>query len=510
MTSTDEVDQAPAIQHAERTESTGRVSSKHAFLLKDSPQDLIDAASTKPQGRSYSKEIAETHPGSIRIEEVVQGMKYAALAITDDKEDTLRKVGKSNPWHIDALKIITGSEEEAHKPLTHILSTHMDLAVDTIIDVSGVTPGGHPLDTQGYIAHNDEVIVLAFRCTTSFKDWMTNLNTTSSEWELEEDLAQGFSGYFSGLEGYCCNGGKYKPRVHTGFYNNFLATAPLIKEHIDPLLGSDQPPRKLYVVGHSLGAGIATLATCYFLLEHDFANYPQKLVSVTAGSPRACQSSMREIVDAKLAVLRPLDKAVCARIVRDKDVVPTVPPSIFGFKHVGRLVFITDNGEILINPKVKSAMSEKEMKSLLEKNGEPEDGTREIAEARDESEATMSSTLRSYARIPKAFRDHMPQYYLQPLLVMFEKDMFKKDDGIERSVESTDNKITSPVKKKREKSGFLKLRRKNKNSAKHDGEQSIMVQADAISVTSSMSTKRRKKMGLFRKKKVDPATTSTA
>ena len=201
---------------------------------------------------------------------------------------------------------------------------------------------------------------------------------------------------------------------------------------------------------------------------------------------------------------------VCARIVRDKDVVPTVPPSIFGFKHVGRLVFITDNGEILINPKVKSAMSEKEMKSLLEKNGEPEDGTREIAEARDESEATMSSTLRSYARIPKAFRDHMPQYYLQPLLVMFEKDMFEKDDGIERSVESTDNKTTSPVKNKREKSGFLKLRRKNKNSAKHDGEQSIMVQADAISVTSSMSTKRRKKMGLFRKKKVDPATTSTA
>ena len=497
MTSTDEVDQATAI---ERTESTGRVSSKHAFLLKDSPQDLIDAAaSIKPQGRSYSKEIAKTQPGSIKIEEVVQGMKYAALAITDDKDDTLRKVGKSNPWHIDALKIITGSEEEAHKPLSHILSTHMDLAIDTIINVSGVTPGGHPLDTQGYIAHNDEVIVLAFRCTTSFKDWMTNLNTTSSEWELEEDLAQGFSGYFSGLAGYCCNGGKYKPRVHTGFYNNFLATTPLIKEHVDPLLGPDQPPRKFYVVGHSLGAGIATLATCYFLLEHDFANYPQKLVSVTAGSPRACQSSMREVLDAKLAVLRPLDKAVCARIVRDKDVVPTVPPSIFGFKHVGRLVFITDNGDILINPKVKSATSEKEMKSLLKKNPEIEDGTREIAESRDESEATMSSTLSSYARIPQeAFRDHMPQCYLEPLLAMFEKD-----SGIERSVKSTDNKIASPVKKR---SGFLS-RRKNKNLAKHDDEQSMMVQTDAISVSTK---KARRKMGLFRKKKVDPATISTA
>jgi predicted lipase len=129
----------------------------------------------------------------------------------------------------------------------------MNLTVDTIIDISGVTPGGHPLDTQGYIAHNDEVIVLAYRCTTSLKDWLTNLNTTSSDWEIEEDLAQGYSGFLSGLEGLCCTGGEYKPRVHTGFYNNFLASAPSIQKYIDPLLKPDQPPRKLYVVGHSLG-----------------------------------------------------------------------------------------------------------------------------------------------------------------------------------------------------------------------------------------------------------------
>lgn len=234
----------------------------NVFILKDSPPDLIDAASVKPQGRKYTKEIAESQPGSIKLDEVVLGMKYASLAITDDKEDTLKKVGKSNPWHIDALKIITGSEEEAHKPLTHILNTHMNLDVDAIIDVSGVTPGGHPLDTQGYIAHNDDVIVLAYRCTTSLKDWLTNLNTTSSEWEIEEDLAQGYSGFLSGLEGLCCNGGNYKPRVHTGFYNNFLATAPLIQKHIDPLLKADQPPRKLYVVGHSLGKHCMVYITC--------------------------------------------------------------------------------------------------------------------------------------------------------------------------------------------------------------------------------------------------------
>jgi hypothetical protein len=75
--------------------------------------------------------------------------------------------------------------------------------------------GGHFLDTQGFIAHNDKIIVLSYRCTTSAFDWLTNLNTTSSAWEIEEDLANGDSGFCSGFEDLCCTGDNYKPRVHT-------------------------------------------------------------------------------------------------------------------------------------------------------------------------------------------------------------------------------------------------------------------------------------------------------
>lgn len=110
---------------------------------------------------------ASTASSSNDVDDVIMGMKYASLAITDDKEGTLKNIGKLNPWHIQALKIITGSEEEAQKPLTYLLKEHLDLECDAIIDISGLTKGGHFLDTQGYIAHNDEVIVLAFRCTTS-------------------------------------------------------------------------------------------------------------------------------------------------------------------------------------------------------------------------------------------------------------------------------------------------------------------------------------------------------
>jgi len=378
------------------------------FYLKDIDPALIDVSGVTPQGRKYDKAYKD-QPGAIQIEDVLLGMEYAELAITDEKSDTVAKVAKSNPWHIEALKIIcNNNEEEVYKPLSYILSKYMGLTLDKIIDINGISPGGHMLDTQGYIAHNKKSIVLSFRCTTSFKDWLTNFNTTSSQWEIEEDLAQGFSGYCSGLEGLCCFG-DYTPRVHTGFYNNFLASLPIIKKYIEPMIKPDQPSRTLYIVGHSLGAGIATLATCYFLLEHDWTQLPHKIVSVTAGSPRSCQGSMKTIIDEKMKELRPLDKAVLCRVVLDKDVVPAVPPALFGFVHIGKLVFITDKGEILINPKLD----------------DPKVDINKIeSESREDEEFVTSNSKynETVAKIPKPFRDHMPDLYLYPLLKKYRKE----------------------------------------------------------------------------------------
>jgi len=419
-----------------KTSTTSSAAKK--FVLKDSNPELIEAVGVNPQGRTYSKSFND-QPGAIRIEDVVSGMKYASLAITDDKEGTLAKVGKSNPWQIEALKVILGSEEEAHKPLSYMLSNHMGLTLDKYMDISGYTPAGHVLDTQGYIAHNDTTIVLAYRCTTSFKDWLTNFSTTSSEWELDEDLAQGYSGWCSGLEGLCC-ANEYKPRVHTGFYNNFLATAPLLKEYIDPLLQPDQPPRKLFVVGHSLGGGIASLATCYFLLEHDWPNLPHKLISVTAGSPRSCQNSMCEIIEARINELRPLDKAVVSRLVLDKDVVPKVPPAIFGFKHIGKLVFITEEDELLINPKLDNdhIIDQEEITELARSNAalieEEENYNSDTCERTESDIQCISSYDKLVSKIPKPFRDHMPDFYLNPLLKIFDNEF-----GIVKQPPTTNN-----------------------------------------------------------------------
>lgn len=433
------------------------------FVLKDSPPEVLERAKVEPKGRTYDPEYAE-QPGAIRIEELTLAMKLASIAITDDKPDTLVNVSKANPWHTEALTIITGSEEEANAPLTEILKTHFNLTCDTIIDISKITKGGHAIDTQGYIAHNDDMIVLSYRCTTSGFDWLTNLTTTSSAWEPDIDIDQGHSGLFSCIDGACCmQHGEYKPRVHTGFYNNFLVTAPLIQQYINPLLGPNQPPRKLYVVGHSLGAGIATMAACYFLLDFDWATLNQKLVVVTAGSPRAVLESMQQKIHAEMKRLRPLDKAVICRLVRDKDVVPTVPPALFGFRHLDKLVYITKDGQILVNPNLDSGniVDVKTMASLMAHNPALFDEDEETTMSDEEQEE--SDYDKKIKLIPRAFRDHMPDFYLYPLIKLFKREA----DG-DAVIVVTDDVVVS---KDEERSANGTISTRSANSEGEEGEQ---------------------------------------
>eukprot|EP00584_Thalassiosira_punctigera_P014735 CAMPEP_0172552812 /NCGR_PEP_ID=MMETSP1067-20121228/47207_1 /TAXON_ID=265564 ORGANISM="Thalassiosira punctigera, Strain Tpunct2005C2" /NCGR_SAMPLE_ID=MMETSP1067 /ASSEMBLY_ACC=CAM_ASM_000444 /LENGTH=401 /DNA_ID=CAMNT_0013340873 /DNA_START=228 /DNA_END=1433 /DNA_ORIENTATION=- len=390
---------------------------KEEFVLKDSPPELIAASGVEPKGREYDAAY-ETEPGAVRLEDLLLGTKLACVAITDDEEGTLAEVGKLNPWHIEALTMITGSEEEAHKPLTHILRAHFGLEVDRMIDLNGWS-GGHPIDTQGFIAHNDEIIVVSFRCTTSAMDWMTNFAAGSSEWELDEDLEQGHSGWCSCFEGNACLGGTGKPRVHTGFYNNILQTIPVLQEFVDPLLAPDQPPRKLYVVGHSLGAGISTMAAVYFLNKHDWKNLPHRFVNVSAGTPRSCHADMAELVEEKLAELRPLDRAIVCRVVDNEDVVARVPT---GYVHVGELVFLTEDGYVLVGPEVddEHVIDEGEMEELRKGNpklaateAKSEEGERGVAAKTEEGEITEFEEM--MRMIPRPIRDHCPNYYLAPL-----------------------------------------------------------------------------------------------
>lgn len=200
------------------------------MIRKDSHPALIEwAKKTFPKealtGCEYGSNVGDDGPSTIQATDALFGVQMACASITDDEPDTLKNVGVMNPWQIQSMKILTGSEEKAHAPLTEILKDCFDLELLHHINVSGVSSAGHALDTQGFIAHNKDTIVLSYRCTTSASDWLTNFTTTTSAWEIEEDVAQGHSGMWSCWAGYGICGGKdaeVAPRVHTGFYNNFL------------------------------------------------------------------------------------------------------------------------------------------------------------------------------------------------------------------------------------------------------------------------------------------------
>ena len=141
----------------------------------------------------------------------------------------------------------------------------------------------------------------------------------------------------------------------------FAQTIPMIRKHIiEPLkkeFEAGEKPKKIYVVGCSLGAALSQIAFCFLLdelfplLKDPEYKKVDRLISVTAGCPRIADRKMRKHVMKKMDVMRKLDRAVICRLVYNNDVVPHYPPNVLNFRHLDKLVYITKNGEhVLINP----------------------------------------------------------------------------------------------------------------------------------------------------------------
>jgi len=125
---------------------------------------------------------------------------------------------------------------------------------------------------------------------------------------------------------------------------------------IEPLLDPTTTPKKVYVVGCSLGAAISQLAYCFILQEMvDTLQNPQythhRLISVTAGCPRVGDTKFRQVMMDKMHTLKPLNRAVINRIVYNNDIIPHAPPNVLHFCHLDKMVYLTKEGEhLIINP----------------------------------------------------------------------------------------------------------------------------------------------------------------
>ena len=108
--------------------------------------------------------------------------------------------------------------------------------------------------------------------------------------------------------------------LHRGFSKAFNYLWPQIQKFIQ-----NYDTAKIVLTGHSLGGALAYIASTKFKCHSMY----------TFGTPRAVFGKSQE------------NGGPIHRFVNCSDLVSTLPPAIFGFKHVGKLYFIDGGQEIL-------------------------------------------------------------------------------------------------------------------------------------------------------------------
>lgn len=168
--------------------------------------------------------------------------------------------------------------------------------------------------TQGLLAYNNDVVIVAFRGTEDFKDWLGNAQVWDNEIK----------------NGPACS---QTVKVHQGF-NEAVRSVTGDGRLYSRIAELQQAGRKFYITGHSLGGALATILA--YLATDNNAIHIDGVY--TFGQPPVGNSGFRQCYDAQL-----LEKTF--RFVNYKDVVPRLKPNN-GLKHVGLLLFLDKDGNL--------------------------------------------------------------------------------------------------------------------------------------------------------------------
>jgi triacylglycerol lipase len=170
-------------------------------------------------------------------------------------------------------------------------------------------------DTQGFVAQNDEVILVSFRGTQPRQpmDWFADFDALPAKW-----------GHAAGV-------------VHKGFLNALHAVwgrALAGGREILPKRLLDRGNRKVWLTGHSLGGALAELcaAQAFFISQVPIQGV------YTFGQPRVGNEAFAGAVHAAFGPR-------IFRFINDRDIVPRVPLFGMGFRHYGNETFFNHNGE---------------------------------------------------------------------------------------------------------------------------------------------------------------------
>jgi hypothetical protein len=159
--------------------------------------------------------------------------------------------------------------------------------------------------------------------------------------------------------------------VHSGFGH----AAESLESQVLQWLSNGAPHRsRLLLCGHSLGAALATI----------FAGLVEPTDVITIGSPRVGDIDFIDSLPAR----------AMTRIVNCADVVPTLPPGITAYHHVGRLLYIDQDGVLHDNPETPFVLKDR-------LTGKAAHAARMLAQPRPD------------ALPARALTDHSPANYLR-------------------------------------------------------------------------------------------------
>lgn len=183
--------------------------------------------------------------------------------------------------------------------------------------------------TEGFVASSNDFIVVAFRGTQEWQDWLTDARFVKTEGKLGE-CHSGFHKAYQSIEEDLKSAIDYcrKEVNHPLFVKNNLLSK----------LDKRVQPQSIWFTGHSLGAAIATIAVGQRIVK----SLPVDGL-YTFGSPRVYDWDASIKFDQALG-----NKAF--RFVNNVDIVTRVPQRIMGYRHVGQLKYFNKDGVLKNDP----------------------------------------------------------------------------------------------------------------------------------------------------------------
>ncbi|HEY4361736.1 MAG TPA: lipase family protein [Bryobacteraceae bacterium] len=162
-------------------------------------------------------------------------------------------------------------------------------------------------DTNGFLAQNDQSLVIAFRGTDPHKpiDWFIDFNALQEHGDFPE------------------------ARVHKGFEDALNSVWP----QITPALTA-RGNRTVWITGHSLGGALAELAAAKSAL---IANVPVQGI-YTFGQPRVGDEAFSRRTQEALGTR-------AFRFINNRDIVPRVPLFGMGYRHYANEIFFDNDAQ---------------------------------------------------------------------------------------------------------------------------------------------------------------------